>query len=257
MPEQPGIPKPDLTTVPRAELVNSHVIHEFDRARAHVNARGCYGQLIRRFYRPILRGLLGRRVLDCGCGFGIFSRLALDAGLQVVSIDIDDVSIELAKSISGIDCKRRSVYDTKLPPNSIDVAVCFDSIQHFEVELFLPEMRRLGVSQVVVYDSNVSNPLLNAYRGAAKHEESHDRTAEELVRQFAIEGFRLTLKRFENYISLPISGGFQRPPMPVLSLVPSVVYAVDRASEILFRIAQIDRFLAYRFLLVFESNIPA
>jgi SAM-dependent methyltransferase len=243
---------PDLTTVPRKQLVDTHIIHEFDGELVAKNAKGCYGELIRRFYAPILAILAGRRVLDCGSGFGLFSRQAIDAGFEVVSIDIDDASIELARHISRIAVDRRSVYDTRLPDDSINVAVCFDSIQHFELENFIPELYRLGVKQLVVYDSNTSNPLLKAYRKAARHEESHGRTCEELVAAFKKAGFKLAATRYENFISLPVSGGFQRRPLPILGKFPAAVYGLDRVIESAFRLMHLDRLLAFRFLLVFE-----
>ncbi len=243
---------PDLTTVPRKQLVDTHIIHEFDGELVAKNAKGCYGELIRRFHAPILAILAGRRVLDCGSGFGLFSRQAIDAGFEVASIDIDDVSIEIARRISRIEVDRRSVYDTQLPADSIDVAVCFDSIQHFELENFIPELHRLGVKQLVVYDSNTSNPLLKAYRKAARHEESHDSTREDLVAAFTKAGFELVVTRYENFISLPVSGGFQRRPLPFLGKFPAAVYRLDRAVESMFRRLRLDRLLAFRLLLVFE-----
>jgi SAM-dependent methyltransferase len=243
---------PDLTTVSREQLVDTHIIHEFDGDLVAKNAKGCYGELIRRFYEPILAVLAGRRVLDCGSGFGLFSRQAIDAGFEVVSIDIDDVSIELARRISRITITRRSVYDTQLPADSIDAAVCFDSIQHFELENFIPELHRLGVKQLLVYDSNISNPLLKVYRKAARHEESHDRTREELVTAFKKAGFELVAMRYENFISLPVSGGFQRRPLPILGRFPAAIYRLDRAVESAFRLVRLDRLLAFRLLLVFE-----
>jgi SAM-dependent methyltransferase len=245
---------PDLTTVSRKQLVDTHIIHEFDSELVSKNAKGCYGELVRRFYQPILAVLAGRRVLDCGSGFGIFSRQAIDAGFEVVSIDIDDVSIELAHSISRIAVERRSVYDTQLPADSIDVAVCFDSIQHFELENFIPELHRLGVKQLVIYDSNTSNPLLKAYRKAAGHEESHDRTGDELVAVFEKADFQLVATRCENFISLPVSGGFQRRPLPILGNFPAAIHGLDRAVESAFRLMRLDRLLAFRLLLVFERT---
>jgi len=239
----------------RNELIRTHAIHEFDSDRAMANALGCYGELVRRFYMRILAGVRGRRILDCGCGFGLFSRLALDAGFSVVSIDVDDVSIDLARRISGVECLKRSVYATGLAAGSIDAAVCFDSIQHFDLDLFGAELLRLKVRQLIVYDSNTANPLLRAYRSTAGHEESHDRSADEIAAHFTGSGFRLTEKRYENFLSLPVSGGFQRPPVPLLSRAPALIYALDRGLQPVSRILHLDRLLAFRFCLSFEADL--
>src|SRR5437868_3707252 len=139
MDNQPAVAPPDLLAVPRNSLVQADIIHDFARDRVLENLRGCYGWLIGERYRALLRWVEGRRIIDCGCGFGLFSRVALDAGYTVVAFDIDDVSLEIAQTVTAITCRKESVYATSLPDKSCDTAVCCDSIQHFELEYFLPE----------------------------------------------------------------------------------------------------------------------
>src|SRR5579863_979924 len=146
---------PDLLAASRESLVEAHIIHDFPPAWVVDSLAGCYGALIRGVYREMLSYLKGRRIIDCGCGFGQFSRVAIDAGFDVTSVDIDDVSLALARDISRIPCRKESVYTTSLPDGSSDTAVCCDSIQHFDIAQFVPELKRLGVQRIVIYDSNV------------------------------------------------------------------------------------------------------
>lgn len=254
MQAEPAARTPDLLAVPRENLIEAHIIHDFEHARVVENLTGCYGGLMRERYREMLSWLKGKRIIDCGCGFGQFSRVALDAGFQVTSIDIDDNSLRLARSISQIPCRKESIYATSLPDGSCDTAVCCDSIQHFDIGYFVPEMKRLGVERIVIYDSNTSNPLLTRYRIAAGHEESNERVAGEIVREFAKQGYDLVALRYENILALPISGGFQRRPIPLVHRFPGAIRTVDRMLSTALRALRLDGWLAFRFLIVLDQR---
>jgi SAM-dependent methyltransferase len=249
----------DSLVASRESLVQAHVIHDFRPKTVLENLAGCYGTLIRGVYREMLPLMKGRRIIDCGCGFGQFSRVALDAGFEVTPIDIDDVSLTLARDIFSIPCRKESIYATSLPDGSCDTAVCCDSIQHFDINKFVPELKRLGVQRIVIYDSNISNPMLTAYRLMAGHKESNDRTADAIVREFCEHGYDVSALRYENVIALPISGGFQRPPVPLVHHFPSAIRRVDALISRAARLLRLDRRLTFRFLLVLdrrETSVP-
>ena len=245
---------PDLAAASRTDLLQSHVIHDFRRQRVVENLRGCYGQLMSTVYRDMLRLVVGNRVIDCGCGFGQFSRVALDAGFDVTSFDIDDASLDIAYTVSGIRPIRESVYATSLADGSRDTAVCCDSIQHFDIGHFAREVERLGVDRVIVYDSNIKNPLLGGYRLLTGHKETNDRTAEAIVAEFEAQGFDCVMRRYENIVSLPVSGGFQRRPLPIVHRRPKAIAAIDAWMAQASRRCGLDRWLAFRFLLVLDRR---
>jgi len=244
----------NLLTAPREALVKSHIIHDFDRARVSQNLVGCYGSLIRSVYKNILCLIKGRRVIDCGCGFGQFSRVAIDAGFEVTSVDIDDASMAIARDVSQIPCRKESIYATSLPDGACDTAVCCDSIQHFDIPPFVRELQRLGVQRIVIYDSNISNPLLAVYRAAAGHKESNARTIGAIVREFREYGYDSVAVRYDNVISLPISGGLQRRPLPLLHRFPDAIQRIDRGLEQTLRLLRLESLLAFRFLLVLDRR---
>lgn len=242
----------DLSAASRNDLVDAHIVHEFDLGRVKRNHQGCYGELIRQRYLNILPLLRGKRVLDCGCGFGTFSQIAAEAGFDVYPVDIDDRSIEVARVINGLNVFKESVYHTSLADGSRDIAVCFDSIQHFEINFLLPELSRLGIRQVLIYDSNIQNPFLQTYRRAVKHQESQELAPQDIAYQFERGGFRLAYQGYENFISLPVSGGYQLPPWPIVHRFPSAIRIVDGVFERLFATAKLSRWFAFRFLLILE-----
>jgi SAM-dependent methyltransferase len=237
---------------PRSSLIDANIIHDFNLSRVVQNLDGCYGELMRERYREMLSWINGRRIIDCGCGFGQFSRVALAAGFDVTAIDIDEASIALARTYSGIPCYRQSVYQTCLPDGKCDTAVCCDSVQHFNIQYFACEMERLGVKRIVIYDSNIENPLLMMYRVLAGHEENNDRTPQEIVRQFEEHNYRRVHLEYENILALPISGGFQRRPVPLLHRFPRALRTIDRAFVKFIRVCGLERRLSFRFLLILD-----
>src|SRR5215472_17763843 len=116
------VPSPDLLAASRESLVESHVIHHFEPMRVLHNLAGCYGTLIRSAYCEMLPLLKGRRIIDCGCGFGQFSHVAINAGFDVTSVDIDDTSLAIAREVSRIPCRRESIYATSLADGFCDTA---------------------------------------------------------------------------------------------------------------------------------------
>lgn len=244
---------PDVVAANRNDLVASHVVHEFDETLVRSNLEGCYGIIMRQIYESILDDLPHRRLLDCGCGFGLFSHVASKRGFDIISLDIDDHSIRLAQQLFGLPVRRESIYRTSLPENSRDVAVFFDSIQHLELQYVLPELNRLNVKAVLIYESNLLNPVLRLYRAAIGHEESHDYSPSSLVRAFQKSGFRLRHMRFDNLLSLPISGGLHRRPLPFLHRFPGTILKIDRALSMLIRLIRLDRVFGLRFILYFDK----
>ncbi|MFJ4919079.1 class I SAM-dependent methyltransferase [Streptomyces sp. NPDC088725] len=64
-----------------------------------------------------------RRVLDIGCGTGVFALLLADRGIEVVGVDPAKASIDVARSKPGADRVRWIHTDaTALPPLRVDLA---------------------------------------------------------------------------------------------------------------------------------------
>ncbi|MFF3485397.1 class I SAM-dependent methyltransferase [Streptomyces sp. NPDC002701] len=64
-----------------------------------------------------------RRVLDIGCGTGVFALLLADRGIEVVGVDPAEASIDVARSKPGGERVRWILGDvTALPPLRVDLA---------------------------------------------------------------------------------------------------------------------------------------
>lgn len=236
----------------RRRLLEQHIIHEFDEATAISNLFGCYGAIQRRRYSSFLRLIVGKRVLDAGCGLGLLSKVCLDAGYSVVSIDIDEKSLQLAQRLYSIPCQRGNVYHTHLQTGAIDTTLLFDVIEHLDLVPLAHELKRLGTRRVIVYDSNTSNPLLRWYRRRRNHLEHAEHSPTDVVAAFMAAGFRLREQRYLDTIALPVSGGLQYRAVPVLGHFPNVLLAVDRVLSSALGLIRLDRTLTFRYLLVLD-----
>jgi SAM-dependent methyltransferase len=241
----------------RVHLLEQNVIHEFDAALVRRNLRGCYGQTATRFYCTMFPHILGTRVLDVGCGFGLFSHLCKQRGFHVHSIDIDEQSLEIARSEFQLDCRLESVYETSLAGDSIDTVAFNDVICHLEFSRLMPEIHRLRANRLILFDSNIANPLLNGYRRWSGHEEFRDYTLREIVDNVEHMGFRKVHSAYHNYLCLPISGGLQRNPLPLAHRFPGSIFFFDRVLQAIVPWMGLSRFLAFRYLAIFDKDDAA
>lgn len=92
----------------------------------------------------------GRRVLDIACGEGFGSAMLAGVAKEVVGMDIDAPTIELARRNYGADGDERLSFAVgsceKIPAKrgSFDVVVSFETIEHIEDQTgFLREVRRV------------------------------------------------------------------------------------------------------------------
>ena len=75
-----------------------------------------------RAYLDLARQLDAKRVLDIGCGTGVFALLLADLGIEVIGVDPARASIEVARGKPGSDRVRWICGDaTALPPLQVDL----------------------------------------------------------------------------------------------------------------------------------------
>jgi SAM-dependent methyltransferase len=74
----------------------------------------------------------GKRVLDAGCGVGWGSELLLRSGaLEVTGVDIDSATVsDAARRCPGARFLVGDLQDLPLDTDSVDVAVCFEALEH-------------------------------------------------------------------------------------------------------------------------------
>jgi SAM-dependent methyltransferase len=62
-------------------------------------------------------GIHGGKLIDLGCGSGTFSKLAGDAGFDVLGVDLSPAMIEIARGVAPeADLRCASLFDLEFPP---------------------------------------------------------------------------------------------------------------------------------------------
>jgi 2-polyprenyl-3-methyl-5-hydroxy-6-metoxy-1,4-benzoquinol methylase len=115
------------------------------------------GPRIQRAWHRLKLGLLdevwspdpGQRVLDVGCGSGVFSRALRDRGAHVCAVDANEEAVTFARehfAEDGLAFHHGLLDELGFGEGSFDAAVCLEVIEHVypdQVEVLLGDLRRL------------------------------------------------------------------------------------------------------------------
>jgi 2-polyprenyl-3-methyl-5-hydroxy-6-metoxy-1,4-benzoquinol methylase len=105
------------------------------------------------------------RLLDIGCGMGIFLAMARERGWEVSGVDISDYAIKFAMERFGIDCFAGYLKDANLPDRYFDVITLWDVLEHFENPLEeLKEVKRiLNDDGIIIFDTPNVDSLMRLF----------------------------------------------------------------------------------------------
>ena len=95
------------------------------------------------------------RLLDVGCGMGIFLSMAKERGWEVSGVDISDYATKFARERFGLSCFAGKLKDLRFQDRYFDVITMWDVIEHFEDPLEeLNEIRRiLADDGIILFDT--------------------------------------------------------------------------------------------------------
>ena len=91
-----------------------------------------------RFVESAANGLNGKRLMDLGCGGGIFSEAAAKSGARVWGADVNERAIEAARShadLSGLEIEYAACDSAEAArrwTGRFDVVACFEMLEHAE-----------------------------------------------------------------------------------------------------------------------------
>ena len=131
----------------------------------------------------LLTGIRGKRVLDLGCGPGIYAKILKGRGAEVYGIDLSSKEIEIARShVSGVDFRVGSAYDLPYKSGSFDLVVSALVVEHFgDVDKAFREVRRV-LKRDGVFVFSIINPVTgvtHSMKGRPKNQRKFDDYFEE------------------------------------------------------------------------------
>ena len=72
----------------------------------------------------------GKRLLDVGCGVGVFLRMARQDHWQVTGADISSFAAKYGQEQFGLDIRQGTLRSLALPPEAVGVVTMWDLIEH-------------------------------------------------------------------------------------------------------------------------------
>lgn len=86
----------------------------------------------------------GKRLLDVGCGVGIFLNMARKENWEVTGVDVSSFATQYAREHFGLDARQGRLADLNLPSESFDVVTMWDTFEHVaDPAVELTEIRRI------------------------------------------------------------------------------------------------------------------
>jgi len=204
----------------------------------HRRLASLWGLIDRQHNGLIARHLVGKRILDVGCGYGSLVEYLRLSGHDAQGIDFDSVSVETAHQLFPRAAVSLEDAETlqRYPAASFDSIVLKDALHHLVCEgnfrASSQAFRRLLVpgGRLVVLDPNPMW-ILKAARYLSAHQDVEvglERAGKELRENgFAIRGVE-----FYEILGLPLSGGYVGVRLvPNLPSLNAAVAALNRLAS--------------------------
>jgi SAM-dependent methyltransferase len=193
-------------------------------------------RLIDNFVR--LSGLpAGARVVDLGCGSGVFTNLLRRRGYQCVGVDLSPNLIAIARAnFSGIEFRTGDIERLPFPDSSFDGVLLSGVLHH------LPERSRCAAEvfrilrpggKFVAFDPNRMNPFMWLYRDRSSPfyspvgvtENERPVLAKEAASTFQAAGFSVRTEYLSNLRYRYVASARVRWLLPLYNAIDSMMFA--------------------------------
>ena len=92
-----------------------------------------------------------KEFLDVGCGYGFFSREALEAGFEVVALELAENERAISKEMTGLNPTACSFEEFKYSPESFSVVLMSQILEHaLDVNLWIKKAHDMLVSDGII-----------------------------------------------------------------------------------------------------------
>ncbi len=101
--------------------------------------------------KSLVKNNKSKRFLDVGCGYGFFSKEALDAGFDVVALELAKNEREIAKEMTGLNPAATSFEEFECTPGSLGVVFMSQILEHaLDVNLWIKKSRDCLVNDGII-----------------------------------------------------------------------------------------------------------
>lgn len=109
----------------------------------------------------LLKNIKGKKVLDLGCGSGIYAKILKRRGAIVSGVDISPKMIEIAKQyVKGVEFKVGSVYKLPYKPETFDVVLASLVVHYFpNLDKAFKEIKRV-LKKNGIFIFSITNPFI-------------------------------------------------------------------------------------------------
>ena len=200
--------------------------------------------------------LIGKNVLDMGCGLGTTTAQITKLGFNCFGIDYEPAAIEYCKKTFP-HCRFQTANAEQLPftDGYFDTVVLRDALHHFYGEADFHKIRKeisrvsKPNARIIFFDPNV-NFMLRTMRKIAFHKDAECDYS--IARKVMLEmNFRIIHSTFNTVYSLPLSGGYVGINfIPNIKFIQNFVLRTELFFERILNGLGLGRQLCWRYLLV-------
>ncbi len=178
----------------------------------------------------------GARILDVGCGSGIFTELMQERGYELIGIDLSHALLNLGKkNLKSINFTQGDAESMPFADSSFD-AVMFSCLLHHlpDPSLCIQEARRVlkPKGRFVGFDPNRLNPFMYLYRDRSSPFYSNKGVTENerpvlpgrIRKIFDTQGFHVQSKFISGLSYRYVESGLMRKILPIYNFIDKVAF---------------------------------
>jgi ubiquinone/menaquinone biosynthesis C-methylase UbiE len=219
-----------------------------------------WGKVDKKHIHIIQQFLIGKNVLDLGCGYGTTTAGITSSGYNCIGVDNDSAAIKVAKE-KFPNCIF-NVADAEILPfkdRYFDVVVLRDAIHHLfnegDFNKIKSEILRVskGNSRIILFDPNITF-ILKVMRRVSFHQDEEFPAEKALELMHHLE-YKIIHYSYNTLYSLPLSGGYVGVNfLPNIKFIHTAVLSTEKILEKAINYFRLGRYFCFRYIVVGERT---
>jgi len=243
----------DPAQMTEEELYRLNIYHATDENHSEKQLHSLYGRVNEDQDKQIIISVHGKRVLDVGAGYGTLSRRLKDMGFDVIAIEPNPHTREIAKKWNNVDELPYGIYQTPFDDNYFDTVIMRECVEHLDIPSAMREINRICNRRVLVFQTNL-NPLITLARKRIGHEEFNPQKLDYYQKNLADAGFSKQIVIFRDPLAFPLSGGYHAQQLvPRNVLFEHAIFNFDGAVTKFLRFTKMAPLFCWRYLLISDK----